>query len=224
MLKEYLKKNNLDKHYTKLIQLRDLTLEYNKNVNLTAIRNEEEFDLKNIVDSLLPIEFYDLDNKKILDVGTGGGFPGLVLAIVFPNSKFTLIDSNNKKITWIKYAIKELDINNVEVIQGRVEEQDFKDKFDLVVSRAVASLNILIEICSNSINKNGEMLFYKGSNVKKEFPKDWKSINKIGLEFIEIKEIKLHENTERTFIRIKKIDDKSNPARKFANIIKEPIY
>jgi len=98
MLKEFLEKKSLIEYYEKLIQLRDLTLEYNKTTNLTAIRNPEEFDLKNIIDSLLPVEEFDFNEKTILDVGTGGGFPGLVLAIIFPKSKFYLLDSNNKKI------------------------------------------------------------------------------------------------------------------------------
>ena len=224
MLKEFLEKKSLIEYYEKLIQLRDLTLEYNKTTNLTAIRNPEEFDLKNIIDSLLPVEEFDFDEKTILDVGTGGGFPGLVLAIIFPKSKFYLLDSNNKKIKWIDYAINELNISNVETIYGRVEDIDTQ-QFDVVVSRAVASLPILLEIVSPKIKLGGKALFYKGVNLEQETPEDWNKISPLGLVKKEIFEKKLDIETNRTFIVFEKEKEtKKEYPRMYSQIKKKPIY
>ncbi len=227
MLKELLKEFNLtDTKIEQLNKLRKVCLEYNKHTNLTSITDEEEFNYKHILDSISIIKFYELNNSKILDVGSGGGFPGLVLAIVLEDSEIVMLDSNNKKTKYIDHAIKELGLTNASTINARVEEVDLKEKFDFTISRAVAALNILLEITANTIKINGKGIYYKGSNLQDELPEHWDSVNKkLGLEYLKIDEFNLDNETNRTFISF----EKKNPTGKeyprlYSQIKKTPIY
>ncbi|NQX83485.1 MAG: 16S rRNA (guanine(527)-N(7))-methyltransferase RsmG, partial [Mycoplasmataceae bacterium] len=186
--------------------------------------NEKEFNLKHILDSIEIIKHYDLKNKSIIDVGSGGGFPGLVLAIVLDKSKLILIDSNKKKIDYINFVVKELGLNNVKTINNRVEEINFKA--DVVVSRAVAPLNILLEITHHLVNKKGYLIFYKGSNVKKELPINMIKIeNELSIKFIENKEYILDDMVKRSFICFEKnIIIKKREVRTFSQIKTIPLY
>ncbi len=226
MLENLLKSYKLsNEQVNSLNKLRELCIDYNKHTNLTSITNEEEFNIKHILDSISILNFYDLNNKSILDVGSGGGFPGLVLAIVLPESKITMLDSNNKKIEYIKYAIKELSLKNAFVIYSRVEEANISEMFDVTLSRAVAPLNILLEIISFSVKINGKVILYKGLNINDELPKSWKSVKKLGLEFNEINDFNLDEKTIRKIIDFNKISktEKQYP-RDYQKIKSNPIY
>jgi len=173
MLETLLKQFNLSKEQiNKLNQLRIEVIKYNKMINLTSIINEDEFNIKHILDSLSIVNYFQLENKKILDVGSGGGFPGLVLAIALPKTKITMLDSSNKKINFINQIKQKLNIENCLTISKRVEEIDINEKYDIVVARAVASLNILLEITSFAVKINGKLIFYKGSNLSDEMPKN----------------------------------------------------
>ncbi len=167
-----------------------------------------------------------MNNKKILDVGSGGGFPGLVLAIVLDDSEVVMLDSNNKKTKYIDHAIKELGLTNASTINARVEEVDLKEKFDFTISRAVAALNILLEITANTVKLNGNAIYYKGSNLQDELPEHWDSVNnKLGLEYLKVDEFKLDEDTNRTFISFEKTKStgKEYP-RLYSQIKKSPLY
>ena len=135
------KEEQLDKYYNLLIT-------WNKKFNLTAIVEEEQVYLKHFYDSLTITKVINLnDINTILDVGSGAGFPGLVLKIFFPHLKLTIIDSNNKKITFLNEVIKELNLENVTLVHNRCElfAHENIETFDVVTARAVANLNILLE-------------------------------------------------------------------------------
>ena len=227
MLKNLLKEYKLnDKQIHLLNKLRGLVIEYNKHTNITSIIEEKEFNEKHILDSISIVKFYELENKTILDVGSGGGLPGLVLAIALPSSKITMLDSNNKKIEFINYAIKELELKNSSTIYSRIEVSDTVEKYDIVLSRAVSPLNILLEITSPSVKVNGELIYYKGINLEQELPKKWEIVKeKLGIDFIEINTFNLNDSTIRKFISFKKINSKrKTQIRDFSQIKKKPIF
>ena len=150
--------NDLEKY-------KDLLIEYNKRFNLTAIKTEEEIYLKHFYDSLTLTKAIDLDgNLKLLDIGTGAGFPGLVLKIFYPNLEVTLLDSNNKKITFLETVIKELNLKGVKCIHSRAESlpEEYREHFDIVTSRAVAHLRILSELSIPYLKVKGKLIAMKG--------------------------------------------------------------
>lgn len=148
----------------------DFLLEYNKHTNLTAITTKEEVYLKHFYDSLTLTKIINLENQILLDVGTGAGFPGLVLAIIFPNLQVTLLDSNNKKTTFLTLCIEKLNLKNVEVIHSRAEEyvKIHREYFDIVTSRAVAELRILIELNVPALKVGGYFIAMKGKTEEEE--------------------------------------------------------
>lgn len=148
---------DLDTYYKLLIS-------YNNNVNLTAITKEEDVYLKHFYDSLTLFKGIDLkENLKICDLGTGAGFPGLVLKIVFPNLSITLVDSLEKRIKFLDLVIKELELKNIKTVHSRIEEFKEIEAFDVVVSRAVAKINILLELGCKLPKVNGLFVFMKGN-------------------------------------------------------------
>ncbi len=201
-------------------------LEYNTHTNLTAIRDINDVYLKHFYDSLTITKVMDFNNKTLLDVGTGAGFPGLVLAICYPTLKVTLLDSNNKKITFLKECVKKLNINNVEFILGRVEEltSDYRDFFDIVTSRAVAELRILMEMNLPLVKIGGVMIAMKG-NVDEELENAKSAFRVLEVELEEKKEFNLpFDAGNRTLLKIKKVKEISNKyPRKYADIKKRPL-
>jgi len=201
-------------------------LEYNTHTNLTAIRDINDVYLKHFYDSLTITKVMDFNNKTLLDVGTGAGFPGLVLAICYPTIKVTLLDSNNKKITFLKECVKKLNINNVEFILGRVEEltSDYRDFFDIVTSRAVAELRILMEMNLPLVKIGGVMIAMKG-NVDEELENAKSAFRVLEVELEEKKEFNLpFDAGNRTLLKIKKVKEISNKyPRKYADIKKRPL-
>lgn len=192
--------NKLDAYATMLI-------EYNKKFNLTAITKKEDIYLKHFYDSLTITKAIDLSGYlKILDIGTGAGFPGLVLKIFFPNIELTLLDSNNKKILFLNEVIKELDLKNVNCIHSRAEElpNNYKEYFDLVTSRAVAHLRILTELAIPYLKVNGLFIPLKG-NIEEELQESTNTITKLKSEVINIINFNLPiENSTRNIVTIKK--------------------
>ncbi len=227
MLREILKDFDLsEEKIDQLNKLREVCLEYNTHTNLTSITDEEEFNIKHILDSLSVLKFHDLNNKKILDVGSGGGFPGLVFAIVLDNSEITMLDSNNKKTKYIDHAIEELGLKNAKTINMRVEEAGLKESYDVTVSRAVAALNILLEITADTIKIGGKAICYKGSNLEDELPKSWKDVeSKLGLEFSANDTFEIESNVERKIISFNKTNStREEFPRHYSQIKKKPIF
>ena len=211
-MKEILKEFNIpEDKLNKIKKFKDLFINYNEKINLTSKNNIIEFDLKNIKDSLGIINFFDLSNKKILDLGTGGGFPGIILAILYDNSSFYLLDSSNKKMNWINYVVKELELKNVQTICERVEDlKNLDNFFDIVLSRGVTKTFILVEITTKLVEKNGLLIFYKGKNYLDEQPNEKKIDKYLGLKLFKIDKWFLNDQIERYFISYKKIGNVAN--------------
>lgn len=197
----------------------ELLIEYNKVMNLTGITDKEEVYLKHFYDSLTITKVIDLNNYETLcDVGTGAGFPGLVIKILYPHLKVTLLDSLNKRLNFLNIVIKELNLKDIITVHTRVEE--YHKKFDVTVARAVAPLNILLEYCIPITKVNGYFIAMKGKNEEAN-----NALLKLNSEIIATNSFLLPiENSNRTIIKIKKIKetDKKYP-RKYSEIKKNPL-
>lgn len=164
-----------DDQIAKFNKYYELLIDWNKNINLTTITEYEEVIKKHFLDSVLILKAYSkdlFDCKKIIDVGTGAGFPGIPLAIMLPNTEFTLLDSLNKRIEFLKEVVDNLKIENVTLIHGRAEnlgrDLEHREKYDMCVSRAVAALPLLLEYCSPFVKKGGVLYMYKSMKVMEE--------------------------------------------------------
>lgn len=191
----------------KLARFYQLLVTWNEKINLTTIIKEEEVYLKHFYDSLTLIKVVDLrQHLTVLDVGTGAGFPGIVLKIVFPNLKITLLDSLTKRINYLNEIIKELDLHDIETVCSRCEEYTKinREKYDLVVARAVSHLKILSEMIIPTVKVKGYFIAMK-ANLNDELEKTIPMLKKLNSELKEIKEFSLPiENSKRTLVVIKK--------------------
>jgi hypothetical protein len=162
-LEEYLKISDIvlnEKQIENLIKYLDLLIETNKVMNLTAIREEESILEKHFIDSLLLTKIIREDEKNIIDIGTGAGFPGLVLSIVYPDKNFLLVDSVKKKISFINTVIEKIGLKNVKTSTERAEEliKNNREKFDVALCRGVANLRIILEYLIPFLKVNGRFL------------------------------------------------------------------
>lgn len=150
----------------------DFLLETNKSLNLTAITEMKDVVLKHFVDSISIVFYFDLKDKKVIDVGTGAGFPGIPLAILNPDTEFVLADSLKKRLHFIDQVTEKCDLKNVTTVHGRAEDlgQDtmYRERFDYCVSRAVASLPVLLELCIPFVKQNGYFISYKSETLQQE--------------------------------------------------------
>ena len=150
----------------------DFLLETNKSLNLTAITEMKDVVLKHFVDSISIVSYFDLKGKKVIDVGTGAGFPGIPLAILNPDTEFVLADSLKKRLHFIDQVTEKCDLKNVTTVHGRAEDlgQDtmYRERFDYCVSRAVASLPVLLELCIPFVKQNGYFISYKSETLQQE--------------------------------------------------------
>lgn len=202
-------------------------IEYNKHTNLTSITTKEDVYLKHFYDSCLLTKTIDFNNiDTMLDIGCGAGFPGIVIKILFPNIKLTLLDSNNKKTKFCESLSKLLELDNVEIVNKRAEEYIVKKReyFDIVSARAVKNLPVLIELSIPYVKQNGYFIAMK-SDYEEELNNSKNGIKVLGAEYIKTININLPNNTGiRNFILIKKIN-KTNPKypRNYSQIIKKPL-
>lgn len=203
-----------------------LLLEWNEKMNLTAITDPEEVILKHFVDSLTIIPYLSNANT-ILDVGTGAGFPGLPLKILEDNKEFTLLDSLNKRITFLQNVISELELKNVQAIHGRAEEyiSQKRESYDIVTSRAVAKLNVLIEYMLPFVKVGGRCICMKSFEIEGELKEAKKAIEILGGKIEKVDEITLPTtDIKRKIVIIKKIKNTPNKyPRKAGTPAKEPI-
>ena len=206
-----LKKMNIMLSSEQLDQLNmyyHLLIEWNEKINLTRITEEKDVYLKHFYDSLTLIKVIDLNqNLKLCDIGSGAGFPGIVLKIVFPNLKITLVDALLKRINFLNIFIKELGLSNIETVHSRAEDyvKFHKREYDIVTSRAVSRLNKLLEYSIPLLNKNGVFVPMK-ANCSEEIDEIKPILKKKSLFIEEIKEFDLPiENSHRTIIKIKNV-------------------
>lgn len=180
----------------KFIKYRDLLKEWNQKINITSIEDDEEIYVKHFLDSVLLLDCENLnESKSIIDVGTGGGFPGYPLKIVNNSYKVTLLDSLRKRIDFLNEVAKDLKLENVELIHGRAEDfgqnKNYREKFDICVSRAVAPLNVLCEYCLPFVKIGGYFASYKSENISPEISISENAIKILGGKVSEIREINL---------------------------------
>ena len=202
-----------------------LLISYNNNVNLTAITKEEDVYLKHFYDSLTLFKGIDLkENLKICDLGTGSGYPGLVLKIVFPNLSIKLLDSLEKRIKFLDLVIKELELKNIKTVHSRIEEFKEIEAFDVVVSRAVSKINILLELGCKLPKVNGLFVFMKG-NILEELKSAKNALKVLNYSLEKIINFKLPiEESERNIVILKHTSPTSNKyPRQFSIIKKKPL-
>lgn len=191
-----------EEQMSKLDKFYNLLIEWNEKINLTRITEEQDVYLKHFYDSLTIAKVIDLSTKSTLcDVGTGAGFPGIVLKIAYPNLKITLVDSLLKRVNYLNTIIKELELEDIEAIHSRGEE--YKEKFDVVTARAVANIEKLLNFTMHLVNKNGVFIAMKG-NIEEELSD--KVIEKINKKYklLKINKFTLPvENSSRSLVVIK---------------------
>ena len=202
-----------------------LLKEWNEKMNLTAITDEPEIVEKHFYDCLLPTDHDLLDDKLICDLGTGAGFPGMVWAIAYPKCVVTLVDATGKKCMFLNEVIKELNLTNAFVVNSRGEDLDMREHFDIVTARAVAPLNILLEVTVPLIKEKGLMIAMKGAKGKEELADAKKAIQKLYLKVIEINEQSLpnDEGVRYNIILKKEKKTEKRYPRSWADIQKKPL-
>ena len=214
----------LDKFYKYM----ELLIEWNQKINLTAIIEPEEIILKHFIDSITILKYIEKD-AKIVDVGTGAGFPGIPVSIMRPDLKITLVDSLNKRLIFLQEVIKELNLENIEIIHSRAEEfgqnKKYRESFDIATSRAVANLSTLSEYLIPLVKIGGKVISMKAADANNEINDAKNAIEILGGKINKIDEFNLpNSDIGRTIILINK--EKSTPnkyPRKPGTPSKEPI-
>lgn len=204
----------------------NLLLEWNEKINLTAITEQNEVILKHFVDSATILKFIEND-MKIVDVGTGAGFPGIPLNIINNKPKYTLVDSLNKRINFLNDVIDKIELENITAVHSRIEDfaKNNKESYDIATSRAVASLNILLEYLLPLVKVGGMCICMKGSNIKEEIENSTKALEILGGKIEKIEEIILPDSDiVRNIIIVRKVKNTPNKyPRKAGMPSKEPI-
>lgn len=222
-----------EKQIDQFIKYYEMLVEKNKVMNLTAITEFNEVIVKHFIDSLALVKVVDKDDLSngisIIDIGTGAGFPGIPLKIAFPNINVTLLDSLNKRINFLKEVSDELGFEGIDFIHGRSEDfgrnPQFREKFDICVSRAVANLATLSEFCVPFVKVGGSFISYKAGDCGEEVKESMKAVEKMGGKIINQLEYMVPTsdlNRVLLFIEKEKATPKSFP-RKAGTPAKEPI-
>ena len=230
LLKELASKINIELNENQIsnfFKYKDVLLETNKYINLTAITEERDIILKHFIDSLT-INKYITQNSSLIDVGTGAGFPGIPIKIIREDVNVVLIDSLNKRINFLNNVIEELNLKNIKAVHSRAEDagqnKEFREKFDFVTARAVSNLATLAELCLPFLKVNGIFICMKGNSVE-EIENAEKAISILGGKIISVEKFVLPDsNIERNIILIKKIKETpSKYPRKAGLPSKQPI-
>lgn len=207
----------------------NLLREWNEKINLTAILDDEGIAVKHFLDCLLVGKAASFeDGAQIIDVGTGAGFPGLVLAAAYPNINVTLLDSTGKKLKAVENIAEQMGVKNVKIVHARAEEagknQEFREKYDFATARAVAELRVLLEYTMPFVKKNGMFLSLKGATAKDEIDGATNSLKTLGGKIEGVNEFSLPGGDKRAIIKVKKISQTSPKyPRPSAQIAKKPL-
>ncbi|MCC0653939.1 MULTISPECIES: 16S rRNA (guanine(527)-N(7))-methyltransferase RsmG [unclassified Clostridioides] len=177
---------------------RDILVDWNQKMNLTGIEDEKEVYIKHFLDSISAVKNgYIKNGMSIIDVGTGAGFPGIPLKICLEELELTLLDSLNKRISFLEEVARALELEGIKFIHGRAEDfgkdEKYREKYDIATARAVAGLPILMEFCVPFVKVGGYFICLKGPNANLELEESKKAIDTLGLEFIEKIDVELPE-------------------------------
>lgn len=219
MLIDYMKEYDLDtKNIDKYERYKELILEYNKHTNLTRITEDDEFNVKHFLDSLSLLKTGKFNEKeKIIDIGTGAGFPGVPLKLYNENLDITLLDSLRKRIDFLDSVIEDLDLQNIRAIHARAEEiartDEYREQFDIAVSRAVANLSTLTEYAMGFVKVGGYFISQKGPEYEEELKNAKRAIEIMGGVVEDVIHTPLPNDIDHYIILIKKVKatDKKYP-------------
>lgn len=219
-----------DEQIHKFIRYYQILVIWNEKMNLTAITEFDEVLLKHFVDSAALGSVFDISQiKNIIDVGTGAGFPGIPLKILYPDLEMVLLDSLNKRIRFLETVIDELKLDHIIAVHGRAEDMghrtEYREKFDVCVSRAVANLSVLSEYCVPFIKVGGTFISYKSGNVEEEVTQSQNAWKLLHCDQVKIQKMILPDSDlSRSFVMITKTAklDKKYP-RKAGTPSKNPL-
>lgn len=215
-----IQKNQFQKYY-------ELLVEWNNKMNLTAITEKEEVYLKHFYDSATLVKVIDFNNvENLCDIGTGAGFPGIVIKILFPHLKITLVDALNKRLIFLNEVIQTIELHNIETVHARAEEYaiNHREEFDAVTSRAVAPLTTLLEYSVPLVKINGYFIPMKG-DIAQEIKESSNAIKLLNVKLICQEEFQLPVNlNHRTILKFQKFKMTSvKYPRKFSDMKKKPL-
>ncbi|MGV8982473.1 16S rRNA (guanine(527)-N(7))-methyltransferase RsmG [Clostridium sp.] len=219
-----------EKKYEQFMKYKDLIKEWNEKVNLTAIKEDEEIIKKHFIDSMKVFKFQGLKNAKtVIDIGTGGGFPGIPMKIIKPEINIVLLDSLNKRINFLNEVISNLQLEKIKAIHGRAEDfaqdRQYREKFDAAVSRAVANLTVLSEYCLPYVKVGGYFVAMKGPAVEEEIKSSKNAIRMLGGRIEHIEKVQIEDSDlDHNLVIISKISrtPKQYP-RKAGLVAKSPL-
>ena len=226
-LREIFLSNNIevtDRQLQQFERYADLLIEWNEKFNLTSITGREDIYVKHFYDSILPSLYHDLKGS-LVDVGSGAGFPGIPLKIMYPDLEVTLIEPTGKRCTFLNEVISQLSLDKITVVNMRSEDYARENvRFDFVTARAVAELNILTELCLPLVKTNGHFIVMKGPKAYQELENASRAIRVLGGTVREVREIPLSSDQTRVLIDIQKTSehDPKYP-RNYSQIKKKPL-
>ena len=211
----------------KLYKYMTILIDWNKKINLTAITQEKDIIYKHFIDSI-SINKYIKNKTDIIDIGTGAGFPGIPLKILNSKNNFTLVDSLGKRINFLQNVKKDLNLNNINLIHSRVEDlaqiDAYREKFDIVASRAVANLRVLVEYMLPLVKEDGICICMKGPNIEEEIKDAKNAMNILGGKIEKIDFMELPGEMQRNIVIIRKIKNTPNMYPRKAGIpVKQPL-
>ena len=211
----------------KLYKYMTILIDWNKKINLTAITQEKDIIYKHFIDSI-SINKYIKNKTDIIDIGTGAGFPGIPLKILNSKNNFTLVDSLGKRINFLQNVKKDLNLNNINLIHSRVEDlaqiDAYREKFDIVASRAVANLTVLVEYMLPLVKEDGICICMKGPNIEEEIKDAKNAMNILGGKIEKIDFMELPGEMQRNIVIIRKIKNTPNMYPRKAGIpVKQPL-